>query len=222
MRHVVVDEWSRGDSILHRRDARAKLAALFMFLISVALNPSPELLAAITSAIVLAIVIARIPPGGVLLRAAVVLPFSGMLALFSGSPVLLVKSSLSALCVIVLAATTPMPQILNGMRQMGLPAFLAETIQLVYRYLFVLAERLIECATRQQPAAAIAAFVRWLGRWACCSPDHINGQRAFIERCLRGYSGESRVLSHSNPGPADAGLIAFCALTVWIGWIAGR
>ena len=36
MHHVVLDRWSRGESALHRRDARAKTIAVLVFLIVLA------------------------------------------------------------------------------------------------------------------------------------------------------------------------------------------
>ena len=36
MHHVTLDRWSRGESVLHRRDARVKVLALAAYLVAVA------------------------------------------------------------------------------------------------------------------------------------------------------------------------------------------
>ena len=75
MHHVVLERWSRGSSFLHRTDARAKILALLVFLIVVAIsNREFEFLALCYSGLLLAAVVAaRLPVMGALRRAAVVL-----------------------------------------------------------------------------------------------------------------------------------------------------
>src|SRR6185437_8497794 len=90
---------------------------------------------------------ARLPLGQMLLRASSVLWFAGVFALFSwvaGEPgraaALLLKSYISALAVLLLVATTPMPALLDSLERMGAPAFLLMVVQFLYRYLFVILE----------------------------------------------------------------------------------
>src|SRR5438874_1195027 len=80
-----LERWSRGSSYLHARDARAKILALLVFLVAVAItNRSFELAALFYLLLLLAAAAAaRLPLGGVLRRAAVVLPFSLTFAGFS-------------------------------------------------------------------------------------------------------------------------------------------
>ncbi|MGH7247847.1 MAG: hypothetical protein ACREH9_07055, partial [Pseudomonadota bacterium] len=63
MHHLVLDRWSRRDSPLHRRDARAKLAALLALLIAIATTPGHATLAFALYAVLLVcgIVLARLP-----------------------------------------------------------------------------------------------------------------------------------------------------------------
>lgn len=150
MHHVVLERWSRGDSFLHRRDARAKLVATLVFLVLLTttrqgLVPTAVLygcaLAAGTAA-------ARLPVGGVLARAAAVLPFSAVFAISSwlaGDPerasALVVKSYLSALCVLLLVGSTRLPDLLRAMELLGTPRFLLVVAQFLYRYLFIISEQ---------------------------------------------------------------------------------
>ena len=75
-----------------------------------------------------------------------VFPFSGVFALISGSPAirarrgLLLKSYLSALAVLLLVSTTPLPALLRVLRRYGVPRFLLMVTQFLYRYLFVISE----------------------------------------------------------------------------------
>jgi cobalt/nickel transport system permease protein len=147
--HVVLDRWSRGESSLHRRDARAKTIAVLVFLIAVATARRSFLpLGACYLGILAAVIVAaRLPLMAVLKRAAVVLPFTAVFAAMSlaaGEPAraaaLVGKSYLSALAVLILVSSTPLPQLLAGLERMGAPRYLLMVAQFLYRYLFVISE----------------------------------------------------------------------------------
>lgn len=150
MHYAVVERWSRGNSPLHHRDARAKILVLLVFLIALAtLQVVPLLvLAAFTLLLVLAIVAARLPMAGVLIRAGVVLPFTLVFVVvtwLAGHPdralSLLEKSYLSALAVLLLVSVTPLPSLLDGVESLGAPRFLVLVVQFLYRYLFVVSDQ---------------------------------------------------------------------------------
>lgn len=149
MHHVTLDTWSRGASALHRRDPRAKVAALIVFL--VVLGTAQRDLAwlgAVLFAFLLAgLRWAKLPLRAALARAGVVLPFTAMFAAVSwlaGDPArgaaLVMKSYLSALAVLLLVSTTPLPLLLRGLEMTGTPRFLLMVAQFLYRYLFVISE----------------------------------------------------------------------------------
>src|SRR5258706_1510364 len=50
------------------------------------------------------------------------------------------KSYLSALAVLVLRSTTPLPELLHGLEHLGVPRYLLMVVQFLYRYLFVISE----------------------------------------------------------------------------------
>jgi cobalt/nickel transport system permease protein len=90
---------------------------------------------------------ARIPLAGAMARAGVVLPFTAVFAAVSwlaGDPArgatLVMKSYLSALAVLLLVSTTPLPVLLRGFEMTGAPRFLLMVAQFLYRYLFVISE----------------------------------------------------------------------------------
>jgi cobalt/nickel transport system permease protein len=149
LRHVVLERWSRGASGLHRRDPRAKIFSLLVLLVAVATAgaSAPELSIFLLVMLLAALVWARLPVGAVLARAAFVFPFTvpfAIISIFAGeagrAAALLCKSYISALAVVLLAATTPMPILLSGLESAGIPRFLLMVAQFVYRYLFVVGE----------------------------------------------------------------------------------
>jgi cobalt/nickel transport system permease protein len=149
MHHVVLDQWSRGASSLHRRDPRAKIAALIAFLVvlATAQRALPLVAAGLLALLVAALLWARVPLGGALARAALVLPFTLVFAAASwlaGDPgrgaILVMKSYLSALAALVVVSTTPLPVLLRGVEMLGAPRFLLMVAQFLYRYLFVISE----------------------------------------------------------------------------------
>jgi cobalt/nickel transport system permease protein len=150
LHHVTLDGWSRGESVLHRRDARVKVLALGAFLIVVATLDSRQQLALVACGALLAagLLASRLPSGAVLVRAMVVLPFSGAFAIFSalaGQPeralVLVEKSYLSACAVLLVAGTTPLTKLMGALESLYVPRFVVLVVQFIYRYLFVISEQ---------------------------------------------------------------------------------
>jgi cobalt/nickel transport system permease protein len=150
LHHVVLERWSRGESFLHRRDARVKILALLAFLVAVATTDRDFIWAALCYAAILTagVFSARLSLPGALRRAAVVVPFSLTFAIgswLSGEPhraaLLLAKSYLSAWAALLLVATTPLPHLLRGLERLGAPGFLLMVAQFLHRYLFVIAEQ---------------------------------------------------------------------------------
>ena len=168
MHHVVLERWSRGASPIHRRDPRAKLAALLVFLVvlATAQHSLPALAGALFLLLCAALLWARLPVMGALARACIVLPFTlvfAAVAWMSGDPgrglSLLLKSYLSALAVLLVVSTTALPVLLRGLEMTGAPRFLLMVAQFLYRYLFVISE---EAQHMSKAAASRGASVRGL------------------------------------------------------------
>ncbi len=150
MHHVVLERWTRRQSWIHRRDARVKVLAALVFLVAVATTPAMDLLrvTGYGGFLTIGILAAGLPVGGVVLRAGVVLPFTGTFALIStvaGDPeravALVTKSYISAVAVLLLAGTTPMPRLLDAFDRLGVPRMMTLVMQFLYRYLFVISEQ---------------------------------------------------------------------------------
>ena len=165
MHHLVLERWSRGATAFHRVDPRAKTIALLVLLAALATahRALPELAAALALLLCGVLLWARIPVLAALARAALVLPFAAAFAAacwISGDPArgaaLAMKSYVSALAVLTVVATTPLPALLRGLELMRAPLFLLTVAQFLYRYLFVISE---EAQHMVKAAAARGASV---------------------------------------------------------------
>ncbi|MCZ2148085.1 MAG: energy-coupling factor transporter transmembrane protein EcfT [Bryobacterales bacterium] len=158
MHYLVLERWSRGDSSFHRLDARVKIAALLLYLVAIA-TTHPfrwSAFAAFALLVLSGVIAARLPLGGMLLRAAAVLPFTATFAAISALAGdtdaafrLLARSYASALGVLLLAASTTMPALLHAASSLGFPRILVLVLQFLYRYLFVVTDQ----AQRMRSAA---------------------------------------------------------------------
>ena len=205
MHHVVVERWSRHQSLLHARDARAKLLALLVFLVAVSTTPisSQKAFGAYAVLVLAAVLLSRLPTRALLTRAAFVLPFSATFALITwlaGEPMralaLAEKSFLSGLAVLLLVATTPIAQLLGALESLGVPRPLILVVQFLYRYLFVISEQAqhmrLAALCRQGPGRArrsrFHAAAGALGVLFARSWERADGiYHAMVSRGFRGH-----------------------------------
>ena len=222
MHHVVLDRWSRGASPLHRRDPRAKIVALGVFLIVLATahRALPQVSAVLLALLIGALLWARLPVRAALTRAAVVLPFTLMFALASWmageggrGAALVIKSYLSALAVLLVVSSTPLAMLLRGAEMLGAPRFLLMVAQFLYRYLFVISEEAqhMRAAANSRGgirfrAAAGALAVLFARSYARAEEIH----RAMLSR---GFEGRFHPLVAPRFGAAD-GAFLLIALTL--------
>lgn len=234
MHHVVLDRWSRGASALHRRDARAKTIAVLVFLIALATAQRSFLALSACYFVILAAVVvsAGLPLAAALKRASVVLPFTAVFAVISlaaGEPMraaaLIAKSYLSALAVLILVSTTPLPELLRGLERMGVPRYLLMVTQFLYRYLFVISEEAQHMrAAAQAKSGSIrrvlfnrskfGAAAGALGVLFARSYGHAEGiHQAML---ARGFQGTFRTLAARAFNTADAAFV-MAALVLLLG-----
>ncbi|MBV8843964.1 MAG: hypothetical protein JO307_14240 [Bryobacterales bacterium] len=218
MHHVVVERWSRGSGPLHALDARAKLGALLAFLVAVSTTPARSQIAfgAYAALMVAAMGASRLPLGGLLRRAALVLPFSTTFALitwWSGDPLralaLAEKSLLSGLAALLLIATTPLTAVLAGFETTGAPRAVILAIQFLYRYLFVISEQAqhMRLAARSRHGGSSARALLFsasagaLGVLFARSWERADG--IYQAMLARGFSGRFAVSVHPHFHAAD-------------------
>lgn len=212
MHHAVLERWSRGGSPWHARDARMKVLLLVAFLGAVATTPvaSAASLAGYGLVILAAAFLAGLPPGAVLLRAAVVLPFSATFALVSlaggdhqRAAALVIRSYLSAAAVLVIVGTTRMPKLLRALEWWRLPRFFVLVTQFLYRYLFVISEQaqhmrlaaLSRGGWRFRPAAGAVAVL--------FARSYARAEGVHHAMLARGFQGQMVLLTPARAGWRD-------------------
>ena len=230
MYHAVLERWSQRTGPAHRRDPRAKIVALLVFLVALATahRNLPGLSAAFLFLLAGALAWARIPLAGALARAALVLPFTAVFALvcwLAGDPArglsLVAKSYLSALAVLFVVSTTPFPSLLRGLEMTAVPRFLLLVAQFLYRYLFVIGDEAQQMrtaaaargATARQWAAGGARF-RAAGGALAVLFARSYGRAAQIHRAMlsRGFLGHFQALEPPRFRSSDAAFAAIASL----------
>ncbi|GIX50137.1 MAG: hypothetical protein KatS3mg132_331 [Limisphaera sp.] len=149
---------------VHRWPAEWKLAGAALVLVGIALQPgfSPFWFLPLWAGLVAFGRAARVPFALVLRRILWLSPLIAGVALAgawqpAGGPgwqVLTVKSVTSLWTVILMAHTTPFPEVLRVLRRLRVPHLLITTLALMHRYLFVLTQE----AERMQRARAARTF----------------------------------------------------------------
>ncbi|MDA0269593.1 MAG: cobalt ECF transporter T component CbiQ [Chloroflexi bacterium] len=161
-----LDRYAHRNSPVHRLDARAKVPAVFAYVLVISTTREADWTAIGLLALpVLALVIAsRLGPWLVLRRTFLALPFvmAAVPLMFTrpGETVftlpllgwtasdegiqavatILARSWLSVAMAVVLVSSTPMVQILRALRWLRVPRLLVATISFTYRYFFVIGE----------------------------------------------------------------------------------
>jgi cobalt/nickel transport system permease protein len=152
-------------SPVHHLPPQVKVAAVALYVVAVAITPREALWAFASYAVVAAaaVVVARVPPGFLLLRLAGILPFV-VFALFipfiaGGDSItvlglslsveglwaawgIVAKATLGATASIVLVATTEIPDILRGLSDLRVPSVLVAIAGFMVRYLELIAGEL--------------------------------------------------------------------------------
>jgi cobalt/nickel transport system permease protein len=219
--HVTLDSWSRLASPVHRFDARAKIVAALGVLVSLAVTTqvTPELLVGYFVVITSLALVARVPLAGLLLRAALVLPFAAgvaVLNVFGGDPVralgLLAKSYLSAYMVLLLLSTTSLPALLRGLESFGVPRFLVMVVQFVYRYLFVLSEQAQHMTRARQCRAGGRSWRAATGLVAVLfARSYDRAERIHRAMLARGFQGHFLLLDPPSAGAREAVFLVLLA-----------
>jgi cobalt/nickel transport system permease protein len=221
LRFLTVDEWSLRDSLIHRRDARAKLIATLIVLFSISRGD----LVKAGLPVIAALAISQLPPLALFLRASLVLPFSLTFAAATaagGRPDLgvffLARSYVSAVCVLLLVGTTPLPSILNALRWFRTPSMVTEVVQFVYRYLFLIGEQAQRMAMAAKARGARRSFGAVAGSVGVLFARSYDRAQAVHRAMLaRGYTGSLPGRS-AQFGFGDLLLIAIPALVAVLPW----
>jgi cobalt/nickel transport system permease protein len=226
-----LDPYRERISPIHRLDARVKLSLSLIYILTVALTPeaawpayillfalilAAELLSALglkhvmkRAALALPFVLAALPlvfttPGTEWARwevGSVVLTVTGPgVARFAG---IALKSWLSVQAAILLAASTPFPDLLMAMRALHIPRLLVAMFGLTWRYLFVLVDealRLIRARAARSGGSRPGGSLAWRAKVAGGMAGNLflrafeRSDRIYMAMIARGYDGEVRSL----------------------------
>lgn len=257
-----LDTYLPGDSPLHRLDPRVKLGLTVFFILTVALTPDRKwvIFGLLEGLILLAIFASRVGMGVVQKRSALAMPFvlAALTVVFvPGSPgtayisvpgtpwmisvaglwrfvSIAIRSYLSVQAAVLLAATTPFPDLLWGMRALKVPRLLVAIGGFLYRYLFVLADEARRMMQARETRSAVPAGSKGGGTlpWRARVTGAMAGtlflrayersERIWAAMVARGYDGEVRMLSVPALRPTDVGTTVLGAVVLILLLLAGR
>jgi cobalt/nickel transport system permease protein len=199
--HGFLADYSSLDSPVHRLPALAKVLAAVGIVVAVAaFSLSPLFYLAISVALVAIAAVSLIPPFFLLKRIAMIEPVVmgvAVLALFQpgGGRIFAAMAIRSSLCVstmVLLANTTPFPELLGVLRRLRMPTLLVTTIALMYRYLFVLGDEAMRMrrarASRSYTSGrmhALKSIASVIGRLFVRAHDR--SERIYAAMCARGW-----------------------------------
>jgi cobalt/nickel transport system permease protein len=229
-----LDPYRHAHSAIHSLDARVKFVLTLAFILTTALTPHGAWpVYVLLFAIIVAVeILSELGVGFVLKRAALALPFAlaALPVIFTlPGPTLLnlplgswtltasqtglerfisiaLKSWISVQAAIVLASSTPFPDLQVAMRAVGIPRLLVMIFGLMWRYLFVLTDEVLRLlrarAARSghsdQPGLKPGGSVTWRARVTGGMAGNLflrafeRSDRIYMAMLSRGYDGEVR------------------------------
>jgi cobalt/nickel transport system permease protein len=207
-----------GHSAVHRAPAHLKILALVAFMIVVVATPRGwyPIFGAYFVAIAAVIAVSRVPPGYILKRSVVEVPFlffAVLLPFVATGPqtevlgvtvsqhglaagvALLVKGTLGVLASLTLAATTEPQDVLAGLERLRLPAQLVQIMSFMVRYLDVVTGEMQRMRIARESRGFTARNPRhWpvLARsaGALFIRSYERGERVHLAMLSRGYTGK--------------------------------
>ena len=229
-----LDPYRPRSSPVHRLDPRVKFVLALAFIFTTALTPIgawPVYILLLSLVLALEI-LSGLGVGYVLRRAALAFPFvlAALPLVFTspGSPLfsitifgweltataeglvhfvsIALKSWISVQAAILLAASTPFPDLLTAMRAVKIPRLLVAIFGLMWRYLFVLADetlRLLRARAARSghaglPGVKLGGSLAWRARVAGGMAGNLftrafeRSDRIYLAMLSRGYDGEVR------------------------------
>lgn len=219
-RHLLV----HGHSPLHRLAPEVKIAATFLFVVGVAVTPREAIWAFAVDAAVLSVllVVAGYGARQLLARLTAILPFIAF-AFFipfiaSGEQTevlwfslsidglwatwnILAKSMIGFGASLVLAGTTPIPEVIRGLGRLRIPPVIVSIVSFMFRYLDLIVD---EMGRMRVAMVARAHDPRWLWQakpiasaaGALFVRSYERGERVHAAMLARGFDGSMPQLDH--------------------------
>lgn len=226
-RHLLV----HAHSPIHALAPEAKIAATFLFVVGVAVTPREAVWAFAVDGLVIVVLLAVAGYGfrQALARFAAVLPFITFAFLVpfvsSGERVdvlwfsvsrdglwaawnIIVKAVLGTGASLVLAGTTPIPEVVRGLGRLRVPAVVVSIVSFMFRYLDLIVD---EMGRMRTAMVARAHDPRWLWQakpiasaaGAMFVRSYERGERVHAAMLARGFTGTMPELEHRRAGTRD-------------------
>ena len=259
----ILDPYQPGTSVIHQMDAATKTLLALGYILTTSAMPETAWRAFAMLAVILIsiLLLSELPVGQIIKRSLLALPFllaavpiiftmpgefwpahfgsltvnlsaSGALRFLAIS----IKTELSVLAALLLAASTPMNDTLAALRRLRVPRVLIEAAGLMWRYLFVISEEVVRMmharAARSsvRPAGKGGGFILWQGRVTGGMAGSLflrsleRSERVYHAMRARGYNGEIRLMNQTGAvSPnffllAAGGLLYACLLALGMLW----
>ncbi len=236
MQLTFLDPYRPANSLLHQADARVKFLLTIAFILTSSLTPfgAWPVYVFLFTLILSVTLLSELGIRFVLTRAALALPFvlSALPVIFTitgtalftlplGSWTLTasvegmsrfisisLKSWLSVQAAILLASSTPFPELLQAMRAVRVPRLLVAMFGLMWRYLFVLVDEALRLMRARAARSGVSAdsnkkvgvSVIWRARVAGGMAGNLflrgieRSDRIYVSMLSRGYNGEVRAI----------------------------
>ncbi len=218
---------TQGDSWLHRATPRSKLVATALVLAAAIVSWNFLVLAALALTLLAAAVSARLDLKLTLTLSLYPAFFAAIFA-FASAPswlsglVIVLKAVVAALSVVIVALTTPYPQVFAPIQRVA-PGIVGDALLMTYRTLFLLLERFgdvvrsvrLRAGIGRSPLRSIRLGASALGNVLLYSIDL--AQREYDVMRLRGYAGRLEITIPSHPWTlSEVVMIASAALALVI------
>ncbi len=249
-----LDSYRPAESPVHRLDPRVKLVLAVSLILAAALTPERAwaIFALLQGLLLVIELFSRVGLGLVQQRSLTALPFTlaALTVTFStpGRPLwmlgpwaiteagllrfvsIVIRAYISIQAAVLLAATTPFPDVLWGMRALRIPRTLVAIGGFLYRYLFVLADEAQRLLRARQARSAApdgrgGGSLAWRARVAGGMAGSLfirsyeRSERIYAAMLARGYDGEVRTMDPPALRPVDwavgaVGLMVLAAVVV--------
>jgi cobalt/nickel transport system permease protein len=211
-----------GASVLHRARPQCKIAASLLFVLAVVATPREAIWAYLVYALLVAGVarLGRVPLPFLARRLAIELPFVAFAVFLPvvgqgervevlGLPLavdglwaawnIVVKGTLGVAASVVVAATTPVPELLRGLERLRLPRAFTTVAGFMVRYADVIADEVRRMRIARVSRGHDPRWI-WQARAVAASAGSLfirsyeRGERVYLAMVSRGYTGAMPVL----------------------------
>jgi len=212
------------ESPLHKIDARIKLIFVFAVVLTATIFNNIHLMILMEIYILFVMLFSKIPLLNLIKRIIMIIPFGGFIALFQpfirgGSVIfylgmlpvyaegldfgisLFLKFLVSISSVVLLSSTTPMYEVINAGKKLGIPSIMSTLLGMMIRYLFVMFD-VLESTLKAQKSRALnrknLSYNDLLNTFGSLVglvflKSYEQGERTYLGMLSRGYSKDSKI-----------------------------